>query len=146
MVYEREIARDVFASNDSKRLDGDFAIVATARPGQVLDTLQASVDRELRRLAAEGPSTRELEQAKNAIESSFLNRLESVNGKADQLNAYYYYTGVPDGFQAEIDRLRAVTAADIKRVITAYLLGPRVMLSIVPQGKRELAATRRIVQ
>jgi len=39
-----------------------------------------------------------------------------------------------------------VTAADIKRVITTYLRGPRVMLSIVPTGKRELAATRVTIQ
>jgi zinc protease len=146
LVYEREIARDVIASNDSKRLDGDFNIVATARPGQVLDTLKTAIDRELRRLAMDGPSARELEQAKNALEASFLNRLESVNNKAEQLNAYYYFTGTPDGFQAEIDRLRAVTADDVKRVINAYLLGPRVMLSVVPAGERHLAATRRVVQ
>ena len=146
LVYEREVARDVFASNDSKRLDGDFGVVATARPGIVLDTVRAVIERELRRLAKDGPTQRELDQAKNAIESAFLNRLESVQGKAEQLNAYYYFTGKPDGFQAEIDRLRAVTAADIKRVVNTYLLGPRVTLSIVPQGKRELAATRGVVQ
>jgi zinc protease len=146
LVYEREIARDVGASNDSKRLDGDFSIIATARPGIVLDTLRAAIERELRRLAADGPTPRELDQAKNAIESAFLNRLESVQGKGEQLNAYYYLTGRPDGFQVEIDRLRAVTAADIKRVVSSYLLAPRVMLSIVPQGKRELAATRGVIQ
>jgi zinc protease len=146
MVYQREIARDVFASNDSKRLDGDFSIVATARPGQGLDSLRAAIDRELRRLADEGPTTRELDQAKNAIEAAFLNRLESVTGKSEQLNAYYYFTGVADGFQTEIDRLRAVNASDIQRVVRTYLLRPRVTLSIVPQGKRELAATRGPVQ
>ena len=146
LVYDREITRDVFASNDSKRLDGDFGIVATARPGFGLDTVRATIDRELRRLAADGPTQRELDQAKNAIESAFLNRLESVQGKSEQLNAYYYFTGVPDGFQTEIDRLRAVTATDIKRVVNAYLLGPRVTLSIVPMGKRELAATRGPIQ
>jgi hypothetical protein len=39
-----------------------------------------------------------------------------------------------------------VTAEDIKRVVNGYLRGPRVMLSIVPMGKRELAATRVTIQ
>lgn len=146
LVYEQEIARDVSAFSDTKRLDGDFSIVATARPGFALDTLKSAIDRELARLAERGPTARELEQAKNAAEAAFLNRLEFVSAKADQLNAYYYFTGVPDGFQRDLDRLRAVTAEDIKRVVSTYLRGPRVMLSIVPMGKRELAATRGVVQ
>jgi zinc protease len=146
LVYQREIASSVSAISDAKRLDGDYSIVATARPGQGLDSLKVAIDRELARLASEGPSARELEQAKNARESSFLNGLEFVSAKADQLNAYAYFNGTPDYFQKDLDALRAVTADDIKRVINAYLKGPRVMLSIVPMGKRELAATRVIIQ
>lgn len=146
LVYQREIASSVSAFSDAKRLDGDYAIIATARPGQGLDSLKVAIDRELARLAAEGPTARELEQARNARESSFLNQLEFVSAKADRLNHYAYFEGNPDGFQRELDRLRAVTASDIRRVIATYLKGPRVILSIVPVGKRELAATRQVVQ
>jgi zinc protease len=146
LVYELEVASSVSAFSDAKRLDGDYAIVATARPGHGLDTLKSAIDAALQRLATEGPTARELEQARNSRESSFLNQLEFINAKADQLNHYAYFTGQPDSFQRELDALRAVTADDIKRVITTYLQGPRVMLSIVPNGKPELAATRRVVQ
>jgi zinc protease len=146
MVYERELATSVNAFNGSKKLDGDFAVVATARPGKNLNELTAAIDEHLARLATEGPSARELQQARNAIEASFLNRLESVNAKADQLNNYYYLTGTADGFQADLDRYAAVSADDIKRVVNTYLKGPRVTLSVVPRGKKELAATRRTVQ
>jgi zinc protease len=142
LVYERELASSVFASHDAGRLDGSFIIVATARPGHNLDSLQKHIEGELRRLGAEGPTARELEQARNAIEAQFLSRLEQVNGKADQLNYYYYFTGEPDYFQKELDVLRAVSAEDVQRVVRAYLAGPRVMLSIVPQGRRDLAATK----
>ncbi len=146
LVYDQELAKDVYASNDSKKLDGDFGIIATARPGIALDAIRNAIDRELRRLAADGPTPRELEQARNAIESGFLNRLEFVNAKAEQLNEYYYFTGTPDYFQRDLDRHRAVTADDIKRVVSHYLVAPRVMLSIVPKGRKELAATREGVQ
>jgi zinc protease len=146
LVYQREIASSVSAFSDVKRLDGDYSIVATARPGQGLDSLKVAIDRELDRLATEGPTTRELEQARNSRESSFLNQLEFVDGKADQLNEYAYFNGTPDYFQKDLDALRAVTADDIKRVINTSLRGPRVMLSIVPMGKLELAAKKVIIQ
>jgi zinc protease len=145
LVFNGELATNVQAYNDGKRLDGDFAIVATARPGKNLDTLQTVIDAELRKLIADGPSSRELEQARNAIEAGFLRGIQTVSGKADQLNAYYYETGNPDGFQADLDQLRAVTAADVQRVVQTYLQGPRVMISVVPQGRTSLAATRRKV-
>jgi len=140
MVYEREIATSVSAYQDGKPLDGDFMIVATARPGVALPVLQAVIDSQLTRLATEGPSARELEQAKNALEAQFLDGLESVGGKADQLNAYYFWTGQPDYFAQDLARYRAVTAADIQRVVRTYLLRPRVVLSVVPEGQPQLAA------
>ena len=145
LVYNSELATTVQAYNDAKRLDGDFAVVATARPGLALDTLQLVIDQQLQRLAADGPTTRELEQARNATEASFLRSIQTVSGKADQLNEYYYQRGTPDGFQDDLDRLRAVSAADIQRVVRTYLQAPRVMISVVPQGKPALAATMKKV-
>src|SRR5512141_1847075 len=143
LVYDRQTASQAEAYHDSRRLDGEFDVIATARPGHKLPELQTVVDAELQRLATAGPAARELEQAKNAGEASFLRGIERVGRKADQLNAYYYQIGDPDGFQRDLDRYRAVTAADIQRVVRTYLTGPRAILSIVPQGKRDLAATGR---
>jgi zinc protease len=146
LVYQKEIATSANAFNSSKRLDGDIQIVATARPGVALDSIKNAIDDELRKLAAQGPTARELEQAKNAIEASFLNRLEFTSAKADQLNSYYYATGNPDFFQQDLDRYRAVTAADVQRVVRQYFAGGRVTLSVVPQGKTNLAATAKVIQ
>jgi zinc protease len=144
MIYERQIATDVDAESDGKRLDGDFTIQATARPGKALPELQGFVDQELARLAGSGPSERELQQAKNAIESSFLERLEEVSSKAEEMNLYLYYTGEADYFQKDLDRYLAVSAADVQRVAKQYLQAPKVILSIVPEGKRNLAAEQRL--
>lgn len=146
LVYNSDVGTNVFASQSSKRLDGDFSIVATARPGKGLDTLRSVIDNELKKLAASGPTARELEQAKNGYEANFLRRIESVGGKADQLNEYYYQTGKPDSFQADLDRYRKVTAADVQRVIKKYLMTNRVMISVVPQGKLDLAAKKVVAQ
>lgn len=146
LVYAGEIATSVQAYQDGKRLDGDFSIVTTARPGRGLDTLRTVVDAELARLAKDGPTVRELDEAKNSIEASFLRGIQQVGGKADRLNAYYYQTGNPDSFQADLDRYKAVSAVDVQRVVRQYLRTSRVMASVVPQGKLELAAKKAVIQ
>jgi len=146
LVYELQIATDVVAFQESGRIDGKFEVFTTARPGHELSELQRVIDEELKRLAAEGPTAREVERARNTFEAQFLARLERVGGfggKADQLNFYNYFVGRPDYFQKDLDRYRKVTAADVQRVTRRYLVDARrVVLSVVPQGKPELAVTQ----
>lgn len=145
LEHRDQIVSSVSAFNFSKRLAGDFRVIATAKPGGALAPIQAAIDEEIRRLAAEGPTEREMTQAMNAIESSFLSSVQTVGGKADQLNQYYYETGNPDAFQRDLDRIKAVTAGDIRRVVARYLTGPRAIVSIVPQGQLQQAAVAREV-
>ena len=143
LVYELQIATDVVAFQDGSRIDGKFEIYATARPGHDLGELQRVIDRELQRLADGGPTAREVERAQNSFEAQFLSRMERVGGfggKADQLNFYNYFVGTPDYFQKDLDRYRKVTPAAVQRAVQTYLPpGGRVVLSVVPQGKPELA-------
>ena len=144
LVYTDQIASNVNAGPDHRKLAGEFSITVTARPGHSLPELQRAVDGELHTLAEKGPTEREIQQARNSIEASFLRNIQTVQGKADQLNEYYYKTGTPDGFQAELDHLLAVSAADVQRVVNRYLIGARATVSVVPMGKKELAATQRV--
>jgi zinc protease len=143
LVYERQIATQVSAFQDGGRIDGKLEIFATARAGHTLAELQQAIDAEVRLLADSGPTAREVERAQNGIEAEFLSRLERVGsfgGKADQLNYYNYFTSTPDYFQQDLDRYRAVTPATVQAAARTYLVnGHRVVLSVVPQGKPELA-------
>jgi zinc protease len=144
LVYEMQIATQVTAYQDAGRLDGKFVIFTTARPGHPLDELQRVVDQEIVKLAAEGPTERELQRVKNGIEADFLDGMQQVGGfggKANQLNYYDYFTGTPDYFEKDLERFRSLTPADIQRVAKQYLQARRVVLSIVPQGKKELAVS-----
>jgi zinc protease len=144
LVYELQIASQVAAYQDAGKLDGKFVVFATARPGHTLDELQKVIDEEIARLAAEGPTARELERSKNSTEAQFIGAMEQVGGfggKANQLNYYNYFVGEPDGFQKDLARYQAVTAQDVQRVAKQYLGGKRVVLSVVPQGKTDLAIT-----
>jgi len=145
LVYQLEIASEVYAYQDGGRLDGEFRVVATARPGHGLDELQQVVTGEIARLAAQGPTARELERVVNGVEAQALDNMQQVGGFggiADQLNQYAYFAGTPDYFEQDLDRFRSLTPADLQRVTRQYLAeAHRVVLSVVPQGKTELAVS-----
>lgn len=146
LVYEMQIATQVSSYNDALKMDGSFRLSATARPGHDLNELQREIDAQIRLLADSGITERELQRVKNQIEAGFLGRMETVLGKADQLNAYQYFVGTADWFQQDLERYRAVTAADVQRVARHYIAGVnRVVLSVVPQGRTNLAATEGMV-
>jgi zinc protease len=137
LVYELQIAQDVTAFQQSQALSSSFLIMATARPGQSLDKIQAVIDEELDKLRAAPPEAREVQRALNQYEANFYRGMERVSSKSDQLNAYYKASGEPDYFQKDLDRYRAVTAADVKAAVEKYLpKDRRVELSVVPEEKK----------
>jgi len=141
LVYEMQVAQDVNAFNSSQRLDGGFQIVVTPKPGHTPTEMAKLVNEELQKLMADGITDRELARAQNSTRAQFLDRIASDLGKADQLNYYNYFVGTPDYARQDAARYDKVTAADVKRVTTAYLAKPRVTLTVVPEGKRDLMVT-----
>ncbi len=145
LVYEMQIATQVTAYHDALKADGSFRLSSTARPGHDLNELQRVIGEEIRRLVETGPTAREVQRVINQTDAQFLDRMERVGsfgGKADQLAFYDYFVGTPDYFQTDLDRYRRVTPADVQRVAREYLQRHRVVLSVVPQGRPELAATQ----
>jgi zinc protease len=66
-----------------------------------------------------------------------MERVGGFGGKADQLNAYHTRTGMPDFFEEDLSRYRALSADDIRSAIGQYLpKDKRVELSIVPETKQ----------
>src|SRR5206468_2753365 len=91
LVYDKQIAQNVFADQQSQMLSSVFQIVATARPGHTAAELEAAIDAELARLRTEGPQQAEIDRARNKIETSTvrgLERLGGFGGVADVLNEY----------------------------------------------------------
>jgi len=102
------------------------------------------IQEEINRIKSGAPSRRELDRAVNQVEASYLDRLEGIGGfggKADQLNAYFTQTGNPDYFNEDLSRYRAIDPQDIASIAAAVLRDDaRVVLSVVPAGKRDLAS------
>jgi zinc protease len=110
-------------------------------PGQKVADIDQVVRTEIANIIDKGISARELKRAQNSYKASFLDRLASVLGKADQLNVYNYFASTPDYVQQDAARYERVTAADVQRVARKYLGKPKVVLTVVPEGKKDMMLT-----
>ncbi len=143
LVYERQIAQDVSAFNNTGELAGTFQIVATAKPGKTLGELEGAINEEIERIKQEGAKPEELERAYNAREAAFVYGLQTVGGfggKNDQLNQYNTFLSRPDYFQQDLARYRAVTAKDVQRMAQQYLIDARLIVNVMPRGKGRTSA------
>ena len=140
LVYGKQIAQQVNAFHYSLEADGMVIVQATAKPGKTLDEIEKEINAEIEKIKAEPPSAEEMARAHNSIESNTIFGLQTVLGKAEQINNYNTYVGKADHFQADLDRYRKVTAADVQRVAKTYLTGDRFVMSFVP--RKEKAASQ----
>jgi zinc protease len=145
LVYELQIAQDVNAYQSSSKLSSEFMIIATARTGHNLDEIKKVIQEEIDLLKKTPPDGREVQKAVNQIEAAFLDAMQrtgSFGGKADLLNSYFYYTGNPDYFNEDLARYKSLGTTDIRAIAQSYLPdNGRVILSIVPEGKTDLAVS-----
>jgi zinc protease len=139
LVNRERIAQAVSASQSSRPLGGQFAVIVQARPGIELERVRTRIDEEIARLLKEPPTDREIQQAKNNLEAAFLQDLETVLGRADRLNGYAVYAGDPAYVPTDVGRYAKVTAAGVQQAIRQYLHDRRVLLSVVPTGQQTLA-------
>ena len=138
LVFDMQVAQDVNAFQLSGMLDGYFQIVVTPKPGQTPAKMATLVAEELEKIQRDGVTPRELARSLNSRRASFLDQLASVLGKSDRLATYDYMAGTPDYVQQDLARYEKVTAADVQRVANTYLKQHAVVLTVVPEGKRQL--------
>lgn len=114
LVYEKQLALDVSANQQSLALRSVFEIEATARPGVKPEDLQKAVDEELDKFRNAGPTPEEMKRARNGIETGHISGLEILNGVADLLNSYNQYVGTPDFLAGDIKRYEDATPETVK--------------------------------
>ena len=141
LVFDMQVAQQVFASQQSSKLAGRFEIDITPKPGQSPASIDKIVQEELQKVMNEPISERELKRVQNSFRAGFLNRLSNVLGKSEILNSYNYMAGNPDYVQQDAARYENVTRADVQRVAKKYLGAHKVVLTVVPEGQRQMMLT-----
>src|SRR5215472_9102902 len=141
LVYEKQIALDVAANQQSLVLGSEFQVQATARPGVKPEDLEKAVNTELEAFRSNGPTEEELQRARNVLESRMIEGLETLGGfggVADRLNSYNHYLGTPDFLGADIARYESASVESLKAFAQTQLgANQRVVVYGVP-GKPDL--------
>lgn len=139
LVYEKRIAQDVSAFQDSRELSSLFFIVATAKQGVALADLESELWTQIEQVREEGPSENEVVRARNGVRADFIYSLQSLGGfggRSDRLNQYNVYVGTPGYFNDDLGRYDKVTVAGVQRVAKEYLRGDGVIvLTVVPRAE-----------
>lgn len=89
--------------------------------GVEVPQIEAAVDEELARFAAEGPTAEEMERAQAQLEREWLDRLGTVAGRADELCRYAVLFGDPQLALTAVQRVLDVTADEVRAVAEARL-------------------------
>ena len=113
LVFDRKLALDVEAYQDSRQHGSLFMIEVTARQGVKLKELEQAVDAVLKSMVDAPPSAKELRRAVAGFETQFVVRLERLQRRAELLNAYHARTGQPDYAEQDLKRYRRVTPKSV---------------------------------
>ena len=141
LVYDTPRAQSVRAFNGGYETTGTFYLSITPKPGHSLDEVAAAADSVIERFKREGPTADEMARTSALKQFKFLRSLESNHDKAEALSDGLVFHGDARQFERDYATIKGVTAADVQRVANQYLVHPRIMLSIVPPGKRDQAAS-----
>ena len=138
LVRKQNMALSVSAGYLTQRAPGLLTLTATGKGGDD-KRLEDALFAEIRRLHEDGVTEAEAETARRAALGQTLFEQETFAGQAsalafyDALDAYDFAVRYPD-------LLASVTAADLIRVIRAYLTPDRCVVTKVVPGKEEARA------
>ena len=140
LVYEKQIAQSVEASQDGSEIAGSLGITVTAKPGRTLTEIEAAVQQVIQDALTNGVTEKEIQTSLTKREAQLINRQATVFGKTSALATYHTLTGDAGNINRELERFNGITPAEILADARQLFAQHKVVLSIVPQGKRDLAA------
>lgn len=138
LVYDDQLASNIFSYTDDNEIGGQFNIIAYAKPDMDVAKIDKIIDEELQKVLTKGVTTEELERAKTTYFAHFIKGMERIGGfggKSDILAQNQTYGGSADHYKVVQNWIKAATPADIKRVAVQWLSDGEYVLNIQPFGK-----------
>ena len=123
LVEEKQVAVGVTSVNGlpGGRYPNLFTVTATPRAPHTTAEVEAEIDAELSRLAAEPAAAEEITRVKNQLRAGLIRGLQSNEGMASTLAYYESLAGDWRYLTTHLERLEAITPADIQAVASKYL-------------------------
>jgi zinc protease len=143
LVYEHPLALTVQAGGHFAEHPGVFYASAVARPGNTPAEVEEALWVEIDLLRTAAVSEAELARALNQLTRDAVLGRATVAQKAERLGRGATLHGDPGFGDADVDRLRAVTAADVQRVARTYFApATQIAITIRPKPASARTATR----
>jgi zinc protease len=143
LVKDKQLVTNVFGFMDEKRGPGALYTTATLKPGGNPAEVEAAIYAEIERLRKEGIADWELQKAKNTTRRNFINGLQSSLSRAITIGQYTTYYNEPNLINTRLDKVSAVTRADVQRVADKYLTAAnRTVVITTPKAKAPAAAAK----
>lgn len=136
LVRDKEMVTGVGGFNAEMRGPGAFYVTATLRPAVKTDTVEASIYDEIERLKQEPVADWELQKAKSATRRAFLQGMQRSLSTATTVGLYAVYYNEPSLINTRLDKVSAVTKADVQRVAAKYLTKENRVVVITTPGTR----------
>ena len=128
---KRGLSYSVFASVGSFVDSGTVSVYAATAPDRLAE-LRSVIDEQLAALAEHGPGERELEVARGGFEGATVLGLEDTGSRMARLATNVLIRDRVVSVDEYLDAVRAVTAADVQRVIGDVLAGPSAVSVVAP--------------
>lgn len=121
LVYKKRIVRNIDADYSGVSIDPTgFSVTAQLMPGKEPAEVEREIDGLLEKIKSELISERELQKAKNQVESSYIYARDSIFGQAMKIG-YYEAAAGWRMMDAYLDGIRKVSREEIRRVAKQYL-------------------------
>lgn len=112
-----------------------FILFAIANFGKTNDEIEQVINEEVDKVKSVPITDDEFTKIRNQVETSFIEKNSTVQGKAMQLGNYYVFFGDANLINSEIGKYMAVTKNDIQRVAKDYLTKDnRTVLYYLPKA------------
>lgn len=125
LVYEEQQALGAQGGYWELQEAGLFYAFASVRPGADVAKVERSFLNELARLGREPLPAAELAKAKRQIEVDLISGMETANEMAGRIGGEWVHFGRIRPVAERLRAYRAVTAADVQRVVQTYLRDDR---------------------
>ena len=143
LVKDKQLVTGVGGFMDEKRGPGALFISATLKPGGKTEEVEAAIYDEIARLQKEGIADWELQKAKNTTRRNFINGLQSSLSRAFSIGQYAVNYNDPNLINTRLDKVEAVTKADVQRVANKFLTAAnRTVVITTPKAKGPATAAR----
>jgi zinc protease len=147
LIYQQQVAQSANANADLREDAGLFELTAIVAAGKKPADAESSLRAEIKKLQDTPVSAAELEKVKNQLITRQLRQRETNNGRAQALGQAAVLRGDPNRVNTDLERLQAVTPADIQRVARKYFTDEnRYVFYYLPESLRPPAESNKTSQ